>query len=91
MVFIIIGIIGLLYTYSSIQDVIEQKEKLEKVGSTLEELAQSTNPKISQMAQDWLYTEKGNDILLMVSIGMIVIGVFAIIYQKKLNKDKKAQ
>jgi len=89
MIFIIIGVIGLLYTYSSIQDVTEQKEKLEKAGYTLEELAQSANPKMSQMAQDWLYTEKGNDILWTVSIIMIILGVLAIIYQKKLNQNKK--
>ena len=91
MVFIIIGIIGLLYTYSSIQDATEQKEKLEQVGSTLEELAQSTNPKVSQMAQDWLYAEKGNDILWTVSIIMIILGILAMIYQKKLNQNKKVQ
>ncbi|MEA1916463.1 MAG: hypothetical protein U9N42_02920 [Campylobacterota bacterium] len=83
MIFIIIGIIGLLYTYSSIQDVAEQKEKLEKAGYTLEEVAQSVNPKMAQMAQDWLHAEKGNDILLTVSFVMIIFGVLAIIYQKK--------
>jgi len=76
------GFINLLYTYSSMQDVMEQKEKLESAGYTLKQLAESTNPKISQMAQDWLHVEKGNEIMWNVSIAMIIIGILAIIYKK---------
>lgn len=83
MIFIILGIIGVLYTYSSMQDVSEQREKLERIGSSLEELAQSTDTKLAQMAQEWLYVEKGNDTLLVASIVMIIIGVLSIIYQKR--------
>ena len=83
MKFIIIGLLGLIYTYFAKKEVENIKVTLEKEGKNLYEIAKSSGGKI---AQEWVDIEKGTEIFLYISITFIIVGIIIQSY-KKIKKS----